>query len=278
MSTAEALLEILPRVNALNSFIRSSSFRKGITSGLLKRVIYHYKREALKAATNLQMVSHRRVWARSKCIDCNGTRRYTDYNGYTHPHCRKCYSTGSVKLQFIESTIAPASIVWHSPERDSFDFLPSGWREWPEESAGDWAPHQPGKDLTADELAKHLLEVEEFFPNRPPRYYSEYDYGCGSYYYPFEDYTIYVGDSVELGCVMCGHQEQMCKFGHGVATRRLSWTAHICDPCNARYERSWGKHSARIFQILAGHFPEAWWTPALHLWDEMHPVRDRRAA
>jgi hypothetical protein len=275
--TLDALLQTMPRVDALNSYVRSPSYRGGL-SGNLKRVIYHYKREALKSATNLQIVSHRRVWARSKCIDCNGKGRYTDYNGYTHPHCRKCYSTGSVKLQFIESTIAAASIVWHSPERDCYDFLPIGWLEWPEESAGDWAPHQPGKDLTADELAKHLLEVEGFFPNKPRRYFWDDYYGGGSYYYPFEDYEIYVGDSCDLGCVICGNQENVRQGGYGVHTRRLSWTAHICEPCHVRYEKSWGKESTYIFRVLAEHFPEVWWTPALRQWDEMHPVRDRRAA
>lgn len=273
------LLAILPRADALNSYVRSPSYRGGLSSNL-KRVIYHYKREALKAVTSARLASHRRVWARSKCIDCGGRGRYTDYNGHTHPHCRKCGSTGSVKLSFIESTIAMVSIVWHSPERECWDFLPLGWREWPEESAGDWAPHRPGKDLTADEQAKHLLEVESFFPNTPQRFYWEDYYSCGSgtYFYPFEDYTIYVGDSMDLGCAMCGRQDQMRPCGYGVTTRRLSWTAHVCEPCRSRYEKSWGKNSGYIFKVLADHFPEAWWTPSLRQWDEMHPVRDRKAA
>lgn len=282
MSTPAALFEILPRVDALNSYVRSDSYRG---AGNLKRVIYHYKREALKAATNLQVVSHRRVAATAKCIDCGGKGRYTDYNGYTHPHCRKCSSSGKAKLLFIESTIATTletpfqqCITWHSPERDCWDFLPVGWREWPEQSAGDWAPHQKGKDLTADALAKHLLEVEAFFPNQPRPYYWDDNDGCGTTYYPFEDYTIYVGDSRDLGCLLCANTDGLREWGYGVQTRRLSWTAHICEACDTRHEKSWGKTSTRIYAALANHFPEVWWTPALRTWDEMHPVRERSAA
>lgn len=278
----DGLLAILPRVDALNSYVRSESARRG-SGHFLSAVIYHYKREALKTATQFRIATHRRVAAVTKCIDCGGKGRYTDCNGYTHDHCWKCHNTGSAKLLFIESTmpvtltvLSPECITWHSPERDAYAFC-RGYHEMPEESAGDWKPHQKGRDLTADELAKHLLEVEEFFPAKPMRHYSggDYDYheSC-----PHLEYRLYVGCSRDLGCALCGRTDDLVEHGYCVTTQRLSWSATVCMPCLARFDKAWGKGNVRIFKVLGEHFPEVWWTPALRLWAEMHPVRERSEA
>lgn len=275
----DGLLAILPRVDALNSYVRSDSARRG-SGNYLSTVIYHYKREALKAATQYRVASHRRVVATSKCIDCGGKGRYTDSYGYTHDHCWKCGSSGTAKLRFIESTLATTlatpfqdCITWHSPDRDAYTFCP-GYSEMPEESVGDWKPRQTGRDLTVDDLAKHLLEVEEFFPAKPTRHYSggDYDY-CETN--PHREYTLYVGNSRDLGCALCGGLDDLVEHGYCVSTRRLSWSASICKPCQARFEKAWGKSNVRIFKVLGEHFPEVWWTPALRLWDEMHPIVER---
>lgn len=75
------LLAILPRVSAMNSFLRSPVFRRYWYTSALAHVVYHYKREALIRATRLEIAEHRRAEVSIKCRDCGGTGRYTDWGG-----------------------------------------------------------------------------------------------------------------------------------------------------------------------------------------------------
>ena len=62
---ADALLVLLPRLNAMNSFVQGGSN--------LSLCVYHYKREALKQATSYGIAAHRRTTIATKCRDCGGT-------------------------------------------------------------------------------------------------------------------------------------------------------------------------------------------------------------
>lgn len=273
---SEALLAILPRLDALNSFVRAPNCR---TAGLLARVIYHYKREALRMITQQGLATHRLIATTTKCRDCRGSGRYTDWGGYTHNHCRLCSNSGSVKLRFIESTIATRTdspfqgcIVWHTPERDAWAFI-SNTHEMREHPAGDWTVHQPGRDLDVEALADHLLAVEAFFLEKPRRFYASDFFEQD----PHNQYQLSAGESDGKTCPLCLRLFEVPegKYPHRycLATGRIGWTAIVCAACHATRG-----NSGEIFEALRSRFPEYLWTPALRRWSASHPVLERRAA
>jgi hypothetical protein len=255
-------IEILRVVDALNSYVRSDAARRAWVSNL-KRVIYHYKRQALLQVVRAEASTQRLVVVTQTCIDCGGKRRYTDQNGYTHDHCWKCGSTGTVKLKFIESTLT-AGFIWHTPDKEAWSIF--GRQLWDvEHEAGDWLPNQKGRDLAPDDVATHLMAVEDFFHERPQPYHSrdEWDYTT---YRPHETYTLWAGDADRTLCGLCGTRENMRQHGFIVRTGRLHWRAALCMGCEQLHNAD-----AKYFELLGQRMPESLLTPAVRRWAELHP-------
>lgn len=269
----DGLLAILPRIDALNSYLRSPARRRGWSGSSLDRVVYHYKREALKDATNWRIAAHRLVAAVTECRDCGGSGKYVDSYGEKWPHCRRCSSSGRVKLRFIESTLD--GFIWHTPVDHAYSFMIERTWEMPEHPAVDWHVHQVGRDLDIDTVADHLLAVEAHFPRKTPRYYA-YD-GCE--FDPHNTYTLYAGESDPSTCVLCTGAmiESEGKYPHRlcVSTGRVQWSTTICDAC---YTAANATSAANVFKAAAARFPESLWTPALRHWAACHPVRERSSS
>lgn len=257
----DALVALLPRLDAMNSFVRSEvhrrhwSFRTNIA-----KVVYHYKREALRELTQMQLATHRVVSVRTKCRDCGGSGYYTDSYGHTHDHCWQCRNSGRVTLRFVESTIY-AGIVWHTPERDAYHFRVSTYDQeaTPVEN---WTVHQVGKDLTPSEVAAHMNAIEELITTQPPRVYQH----CGPDYLPHHTYSLWIGEPSRELCLICGNREGAPHCGHGVRTGRLTWTAPACKSCSDAAE------GTEIFDVLARLMPADLLTPEIRAWSERHPA------
>lgn len=266
-------MAILPRVDALNSYLRSQARRRGWSSSSLDRVVYHYKREALKAATNWRVATHRLIAAVTICRDCGGSGKYVDSYGKEWPHCRRCSSTRSVKLRFIESTLG--GFVWHTPADQSYSFMVERTWEMPEHPAVDWQVHQQGRDLDIETVADNLLAVEAHFPHKPQAYYADC---CGDdvRFDPHNTYTLYAGESDPSICALCAQPVVVSegKYPHriGVSTGRVQWSAIICDACDTTAKRS---SSTSVFDAVGRRFPESLWTPALRRWAATHPIAER---
>jgi hypothetical protein len=259
----QALLDILPRLSAMNSFVRSNAGRRGF--GSLHRIVYHYKREALIRGTRLGVVTHAGCTVATTCRDCGGDGRYVDWDGHKHDHCWRCNSLGKAILGFVESTFAEGT-VWFSPRDKSWSFCRAD--ELPAAAA---APvlHQVGKDLTAEEIADHLCEIEAFF-TKPPD--PEFDRDGHRWDY-HSTYRLYVGETGDA-CHLCGAQndDEQDRTRCCVSTGRLEWTATVCKTCRALYP------DAEVFNVLKPKLPAALLMPAVRRWVETHPVVERSGA
>lgn len=258
----DALTAILPRVNAMNSFIRSAEHNRHCILGSLPYVVYHYKREAIARGHGLGMATHRRSDVRVKCNRCGGSGRYTDQYGYTHDGCRHCSSSGTAHLRFVETALPGA--LWLTPEREAWSFM--GWREIEElpQTTENWQVNQVGKDLTPPEVADHLNEIEAFFPKRPPAQQGEY----GSFDI-YGTYRLWVGETSPASCFLCRQHMEEPYGGHAIVTGRLHWNARICRACDAQYK------GADVFSALSVRMPSEFITPEISRWIERHPVQEK---
>lgn len=253
-----ALLGVLPELDAMNSYVRSDAHRRGSVSSSLAKVVYHYKREALRELTQLQLATHRAVSVITQCRDCGGSGCYTDYNGYTHDHCWACSSSGDVKLRFVESMIY-GSYVWHTPIRDAYTFL-SRAHELPEHPVDDWTVHQKGNDLTPSRVAAAMNAIEDVITRRPT-----WRGNWGQARTLHDSYTLWVGETSRDVCLICGSTKAAPHYGHIVRTGRLHWSGAACRVC---VDASKG---GEIFDVLAGLMPQAFLTPEVRAWVERHP-------
>lgn len=254
----DGLIAIIPRVNAMNSFIRSESWRRhGIVCGGIAPVVYHYKREAILEAHRFGIASHQRTSVRTTCRDCGGSGKYTDWAGYTHPGCRRCASTGAVRLEFVETTLPGA--LWLSPREKMWALSDVQFDDLPE-TANYWEINQPGTDLTPSQVADHMCEIEAFFPSRPPKHWS--DYGEHD---PFESYTIWVGETQRTTCHLCGDPMEEASGMHCVRTGRIWWSAAACNVCRALHGAD------ETFKALSRRLTQEFITPEIRRWIERHP-------
>lgn len=255
------LIEACRKLDRLNSWVRSRSFRHGF-GGRLDFVIYHLKSQAIQACIAAGIASHRLIATDVKCRQCGGTGRYVNQYGDEYPHCRACRSTGQAHLQFIETTIA-GELIWHTPANHRVSFVERWW-EWTEEPAGDWQPNTVGKDLAIDEAALLLNEVESFFPGRP---YKRAVYDGWDYYGEVDDfatYRLYLGATTEGVCGLCGGPSEPNQR-YGVHCGRIEWSAPGCATCKAL-------HGNDIFKRLGERVPPQLLTPGVRAWVERHPV------
>lgn len=256
----DALIAILPRVNALNSFIRSEAYRRHGFMTSLAYVVYHYKREAIMAADRLGIATHRRTTVHVQCNRCGGTGRYTDRNGYTWPDCLHC-TKGTARLEFAETTLP--GFCWLSPRRTTYEFRFIRFDELPE-SDQKWQVNQPGVDLTPSQVADHLCEIEAHFPKRPPVQRSDdSDYDIAN------TYRIWIGETERGRCAMCGGPREQPHGMHGIFTGRLYWSASVCEVCSAQ-------HSGAAFELMAARLPAELLTPEIRQWAVRHPAPARK--
>lgn len=259
LARADALIALLPRLDAMNSFVRSEVHRRRWSCRTsMPKVVYHYKREALREFTQLQLASHRLVFVRVTCRDCGGSRRYTDSYGYTHDHCWLCGSTGSVGLRFVESTL-PGGIIWNTPERDDFR---RGVGQEVATRVETPIVHQVGKDLTPSEVAANMNAIESVITVQPPRVTEYY----GTDYLPHHTYQLWIGESSRDTCLICGSHEGAPFHGYGARTGRLCWTGSVCLKCQAQ------ANGVEIFDVLARLLPAELLTPEITEWAARHPA------
>ncbi len=256
---------VLRHVDRLNSWVRAPNFSRGYCSSR-SRVIYHYKKEAIKAAQALGLTKHSLVAIVLMCRDCQGKKRYTDQYGFTHDHCNLCSSTGSVKLRFISTVIEAAGIRWYSPTgwRYPTSHFPSDWEKWPEQSPGDWTPNQPGNELTPDEAAESLIAVETFFPERPRARYVSYDYYAGGEIDDFATYGLHIGETMPGICCLCINAPPL-NYGFCCNQGRLHWTAHVCGDCRDLWPE------AAVLKRCSLNVPNELLTPHVIVWRDTHP-------
>lgn len=263
---AEQLLELVPHVDRLNSWVRSKTFALSWSG---RRLIYHFKGRVIRDAVTIGAAVCRPVWSATTCRDCGGSRRYTDWSGYTHPHCRRCSSTGSVRLEFIETEIA--GVRWHTPRESAwpafwslseFDFTRAP-------QALDWHPHADGIDLQLDDAIASLLVLERSDLEKPGRRWQGAE-DWGGYVDDFAEYTIRIGRTDERACSLCGGAADPGGW-FGATLGRVEWTANACKVCSSL----WGPI---IFQKLkdAGP-PHALITPNVAEWISTHPANRKNS-
>lgn len=251
----DALIAILPRVNALNSFVRSAAHRRWFVCSL-PYVIYHYKREAIMSGESLGLATHRRATVNVQCDRCGGTGRYTDSNGYTWPDCLHC-SKGVAHLEFVETTLP--GFCWLTPRRQSYELRLGAFADLPETDQA-WQVRQPGADLTPSQVADHLCEIEAHFPKRPPVQRSDWnDFDIAN------TYRIWIGETARGRCAMCGAAMEQPHGMHGITTGRLSWSASVCKGCS-------DQNSGSVFERMASRLPDELLTPEIRLWAVRHPA------
>lgn len=253
----DALRTVLPLVDALNGFIRSAAHRRYFCCSL-PYVIYHYKREAIMSGESLGLAAHRRATVNTTCHDCGGCGKYTDQYGYQHPRCRRCYSTGTAKLDFVETELG--DFRWLTPRDKAGGFHRVGRFDELPETEQVWQVNQPGTDLTPSQVAEHLCEIEGFFQKRPPVQRGDWhDFDIAN------SYRIWVGETPRGRCYMCGALMTQPHGMHGITTGRLSWSASVCRNCS-------DTHKGSVFDRVASCLPDELLTPQIRRWVASHPV------
>ncbi len=214
------ILDKLRSLDALNSWVRSSSGRHATASP--QRRIYEAKRMALSDATRILGAKHYALTVPAKCRDCGGSGKYVDSYGAKFDHCWRCSNTGFVRLEFVESQVAEG-IVWHSPRAKAWDLPIAGTRNFVEV---DWDVNKPGRDLTPDEAARHLLVIDEAWP---PRYRNLHKH-CWEYCECTDIYSLYIGEWKEY-CAHCRAPEPKHRFHKRAG--RVECTLLACEECYA---------------------------------------------
>lgn len=126
----------------------------------------YWAKEALLKELDLVpgLARHSRVEALVKCRDCGGSGRYTFDSGDVADHCWRCFSTGQVRLEFIQSEIFDGRYQWHTPAA----YASSRWgsQTWarlvgdcPVPMVTDWSPQRPGKDYPMGEMITGLVTL-----------------------------------------------------------------------------------------------------------------------
>lgn len=217
---SRSLGDSIQAMDRLNSWVRSKSFRHGLSGMTLQRHIYRAKGDAIRSAHSQYEISHRPFTFLAKCRSCNGTGVFTHEYCYgseadTSP-CRTCSRSGVVRLDFVETRIwLEAPICWHSP-RHSFPLSP--YVLGVETNPGEWTPNQPGREMTPDEAARDLLLIDEQWP--VSRWVSFHD----------RFYELYIGESVET-CAHCGVGILPGDHRCGSHRSNVGFTFAACDRC-----------------------------------------------
>lgn len=272
------LTEGIAAVDRLNSWVRSESFRNGVSNP--RDAIYDLKRQAIRAAHADGRCTHRMVRVDATCRDCGGDGRYKPWwADHALDHCRACESTGTARLRFVETTIADPPLTWHSPYDYKFAVWPlPGVTDW-YQARGDelpplaegWGVNQPGRDLSPAEAARALNMAEAAFPERVAGYWR--DSGGDEFFCDPFGYKLWVGETPEGACVLCDGPIGDHTCGYIATLGRVCWTAHACAACDAihRGKTIWTMLQHAVPHDLIRH-------PDITEWIVRHPAKERPRA
>lgn len=214
--------KVIAAMSRLNSWVRSESFRHGISGP--RAAIYAYKSEIIRHAVDGGCrVEVRRIVSAVKCRDCGGSGRYVDQYERVHPSCRACRGSGTAKLEFAETKFTDGP-CWHTP----LSHWPSCGVNAYEMTAevDSFTPNQVGQDLKIAAAADDLLTVERFLDEAGTlhrlRRYRPSDM----------DYRLHLGKSPRR-CAFCGSRAFLPKYGTYSITsfKHVAWQAHAHDSC-----------------------------------------------
>ena len=206
-------------IDHLNSWVRTTSGCEAMNSP--RRRIYEAKGLALLDATRLLNAEHFALTVPVKCRDCGGSGRYDD--GYrAFPHCWRCNSSGTVRLEFVESRI-PGIAVWHTPKEYAYRLPITGEMSF---ASTEWDVNRSGKDLEPEDAAGYLLTIDEAWP---PRYAGRHEQ-CYDRCDCTDRYSLYVG-CWDRWCAHCRTGEPKYRFHKRVG--RVECTLMACEACYA---------------------------------------------
>lgn len=216
-----------------------------------RNAIYAYKLLATLTLVAAGQAKLRFVKWTGKCIHCDG-------GWFTHwmweagdrVRCRDCRRTGKRTLHFTETTL-PDGQVWHHPWEGRTDpgriicnaagiawhddANPIDWQD-----AGAWQPNQPGAELSVDDVAGALCDVEDWidgasfhhlpqqWPVDSARRYLRRQKHRLVIEEPSSGYCLVLGRAAG-GCHVCGDtQNHDTNLGCFNAGHTLEWTVAVC--------------------------------------------------
>ena len=222
----KSLKEAVITLSQLNSYLKSKQYRENSIFSHPKDVIYQLKRLAIKKLDETEEEKYyRRIKVAVTCNTCGGTGIYTHFTGHEGT-CRKCGGTGKVLLRFVESTFPKLGINWHTPHL-RFPFIKS---EVPSiyNLVTDWQPNAWNKmELEPWEVAKLLNQAEGYFGMEPIIKFHDF------YSYNAADYKLWIGNSTNKFCVLCGSTENLSRYI--TARNKLVFGHYICRQCSSEH-------------------------------------------
>ena len=222
--------------------------------GGARDAIYAYKEAATWALIVEGRAGVRPVRWRGPCGKCDGTGRFTFWDGGDAP-CRGCRATGTTALRFAEIAL-PDGQVWHHPWSKyrggfiGYSMLEHAFRGergdlWYEEidwvEATDWSPRQPGQRLDGDAFVEAVNRVESWVlaavnDRALDRkvYWRLHDARREMMRYP-----LIVTHRAPDACFRCGAEAPLESVRIGASGAwPLQWSARICTPCYANWKES----------------------------------------
>lgn len=247
--------------------------------GCGRKAIYGCKGVVTIAAGEAGALQGRLIAWIGKCSACDGTGKHWEFGA----RCRRCSTTGKVRLQFLETTF-PDGHVWHHPwQVNELGFV--GWEiarsiwgivEWAQDGSGGyytpdpaweggirplswepaetWSPRLPAERLPIAELAPLLNTVESWMATSAAGGWLR-----SSALHQMARYRLDIGRA-DGPCCLCGAAPT---HGLGFMPRelRLHWSRPVCDGHRDMHPRNWPQS-----------LPEELVTPAIRTW-LAHPAR-----
>lgn len=228
-------------VDRLNSWIRSDSHWGSFSSP--RYAIYFWKLYLVSRALADNPDCWRTVHVCLRCRDCGATGKYIDQYGRNHGHCWKCDSTGTVRLDFLETTIE--GFKWHTPRDKTWRINGITNEDWVAAPCvtEDWKPNAKGRDMEPWEVAECLNICEVSLPNPGTRMIWEGRDYCGDS--DNGKYKLFVGRSEQV-CEFCKRPavQKGDKPGlmdgsmHHVSRGNIEWSAWACESCQGLFAKS----------------------------------------
>jgi hypothetical protein len=240
--------DVIEHIARLNSWIRSPSQRDfGWASNGIERAIYYYKNKMLDTLAASEQMRVRMVYANVECRTCGGSGIYMDRcfsdESLWQEDCRTCRATGTVRLDFYESTLENG-VVFHTPHMKApcaltnlafktYNLADDDLSKYLKlyESAvcvtDEWQPNQIGHDLTPEQVADALNIIETaFFGSEFPTVYTIRHW---SYDREFFYYQLPLG-RLDARCVYCGQSAPQVKgWWHHQSDLISNWFDWRCD-------------------------------------------------
>ena len=215
------------------------------------RAIYEYKTVASIALGLAGELTARPFEMGVKCNKCDGTGRFTYWDGGT-ARCRSCDGRGIAVLKFVEAQHGER--IWHHPVRHlSYPVLEAAWgiqrSVWPATEAerpywqmidgttrpiswgpppASWGPNRPGERLGDTEAAEALNAVEPWILALAPDRLGRFHWKLGEARREMRRYRLSL-DREDTICFRCGAPKgaQTPRMG-GSGSRFLDFSRAVC--------------------------------------------------